>query len=146
MKSFPSLHAKVLLVDGNRDGLLVRRSLMEEQGYLVAMAVSGEEGLRLFLASHFDVVVTDYGIPSMGGVELIRRIREVKPLARVVLLSRFVEALGLTEERTGADAVIAKNSNEPANLVRCVRRLVNRPTTRKPAASQSRSAVARARA
>jgi len=70
----------------------------------------------------------------------------VKPHARVVLLSRFVEALGLTEERTGADAVIAKNSNEPANLVRSVKRLVNRAQARKPAASHSRSTPARARA
>ena len=110
------------------------------------MAENAEEAFRLFLASHFDVVVTDYGIPSMGGIELIRRIREVKPHARVVLLSRFVEALGLTEEKTGADAVIAKNSNEPANLVRSVKRLVNRASARKSAASQSRSALARARA
>jgi len=110
------------------------------------MAVNAEEAFRVFLASHFDVVVTDYGIPAMGGIELIRRIREVKPHARVVLLSRFVEALGLTEEKTGANAVIAKNSNEPANLVRCVKRLINRAAARKPAASQSRSALARARA
>jgi CheY-like chemotaxis protein len=146
MKSLPSLLASVLLVDDNRDGLLVRRSLLEEQGYRVVMAGNGEDGFELFLASHYDVVVTDYGIPSMGGIELIRRIRAVKPHARVVLLSRFVEALGLTEERTGADAVIAKNNNEPANLVRSVKRLVNRASARKSAASQSRSAVARARA
>jgi DNA-binding NarL/FixJ family response regulator len=110
------------------------------------MSENAEEAFRLFLASHFDVVVTDYGIPSMGGIELIRRIREVKPHARVVLLSRFVEALGLTEEKTGADAVIAKNSKEPANLVRCVNRLIKRAPARKPAVSQSRSALARARA
>ena len=145
MKSFPSLHASILLIDDSHDGLLVRRTLLEEQGYRVAIAVNAEEGVKLFLAGHFDVVVTDYGIPLIGGIELIRRIRAVKPHARVVLLSKFVETLGLTEERTGADVVIAKNSNEPANLVRCVKRLVNRAPARKPAASQCRS-LARARA
>jgi CheY-like chemotaxis protein len=142
--SSPS-HPSVLLVDDNRDGLLVRRALLEEQGYRVQIAINGEEGLKLFLTCHFDVVVTDYRMPLMGGVELIRRIREGKPQARVVLLSGFVEPLGLTEENTGADAVIAKNNHEATHLVRCVRRLINRPPSRKPAASHGRSLI-RARA
>ena len=45
-------------------------------------------------------------------VELIERIRKVNPNARIILLSGFVEPLGLTEENTGADAVIAKSANE----------------------------------
>ena len=49
-----------------------------------------------------------------------------------------MEPLGLTEQNTGADAVITKSSNEPAHLVRWVKRLVNR-TTRKPPGSQKAS-------
>ena len=78
-------------------------------------------------------------MPLMSGVELIRRIRETKPDARVVLLSGFVEPLGLTEENTGADAVIAKNSHEAANLVRWVKRLINRAPSRKPAGLAARA-------
>jgi CheY-like chemotaxis protein len=84
-------------------------------------------------------------MPVMSGIELIRRIREKKPHTRVVLLSRLVEPLGLNEENTGADAVIAKNSNEPAHLIRWVKRLINRAPSRKPVGSQSRLAE-RARA
>ena len=80
----------------------------------------------------------------MSGVDLIRRIREVKPQARVVLLSGF-DPLGLTEEETGADAIIAKNNHEPTNLLRCVKRLIHRAPMRKQPVSQSRL-VARARA
>jgi CheY-like chemotaxis protein len=138
-------HANVLLVDDSQDGLLVRRSLLEEQGYRVHIAVNGEEGLRLFERQAFDVVVTDYRMPLMTGIELIRKIRAEKPATPVVLLSRGVEPLGLTEENTGADAVIAKNCDEPARLVRCVRRLINRPA-RKPALSQRRTLTARAQA
>ena len=49
-------------------------------------------------------------------------------MPRIILLSGFVEPLGLTEENTGADAVIAKSVNEPAHLVRSVKRLMNRGT------------------
>ena len=83
-------------------------------------------------------------MPRMNGAELIQRIRKLNPNARIILLSGFVEPLGLTEENTGADAVIAKSSNEPAHLPRWVKRLVNRGT-RKPPATQ-KSAPARAKA
>lgn len=146
MKASCSLHPSVLLVDDNADGLLVRRALLEEQGFDVHIAENGEEGLRLFELRSFAVVVTDYRMPVMGGLELIRRIRaSLKPLTPIVLLSGFVEPLGLTQENTGADAVIAKNSNEPGQLVRWVKRLSSRQATKKPPVSQRR-AVARVRA
>src|SRR5579872_5924829 len=136
MKLVPVANPNILLVDDNRDGLLVRKSLLEELGYRVQLAQNGEEGLKLYEASNFDVVVTDYRMPNMDGVELIGKIRKRNPNARIILLSGFVEPLGLTEENTGADAVIAKSSNEPAYLVRWVKRLLNRATNRKPPATQ----------
>ena len=97
---------------------------------------NGEEGLKLFNSAQFDVVVTDYRMPRMNGAELIQKIRKLNPNIRVILLSGFVEPLGLTEENTGADVVIIKSSNEAAQLVRWVKRLVNRGTSRKPPATQ----------
>jgi CheY-like chemotaxis protein len=141
MKTSPVINPSVLLVDDNRDGLLVRSSLLEEVGCRVQIANSGEEGLKLFESLNFDVVVTDYRMPRMNGVELIERIRKVNPNARIILLSGFVEPLGLTEGNTGADAVIAKSSNEPAHLVRWIKRLVNRTTKRKPVATQKNDAT-----
>jgi CheY-like chemotaxis protein len=82
----------------------------------------------------------------MTGLELIRRIREVKPSTPVVLLSGVVEPLGLTAENTGADAVIAKNNTEAINLIRSVKRLINRVPARKPPMSQRRYVAARVRA
>jgi CheY-like chemotaxis protein len=140
MKISPPTNANILLVDDNKDGLLVRRSLLEEMGYSVQIAANGEEGLKLFEGRSFDVVVTDFRMPRMDGVELIRRMRKVNPNVRVILLSGFIEPLGLTEENTGADAVIPKSSNEPAHLLRCVKRLVNRTTERKPPATQKHAA------
>ena len=144
MSTVLSSNPNILLVDDSRDGLLVRRALLEELGYTVQIAINGEEGLKLFQSSTFDVVVTDYRMPLMDGRELIERIRQVDPNARVIMLSGFVEPLGLTEQNTGADAVIAKTSNEPAHLVRSVKRLVNRGA-RKPPASQ-KSALSRTQA
>ncbi len=134
---------QVLLIDDNRDGLLARRLILEELGFRVQTADTGEEGLKLFQGSSFDVVVTDFKMPRMNGDEFIRRVRAMNPAARVILLSGFVEPLGLTEENTGADVVLLKGANEPAHLLRWVRRLAN-PATRKPPASQGRAQFPRA--
>jgi len=125
-----------LIVDDNRDGLVVRRSLLEEVGYEVKIAISGDEGLKLFESHRFDVVVTDYKMPRMDGIELIRCLRALNANVRVVLLSGFVDPLGLTEDSTGADIVIAKSSHEPQQLVRAVKRLVSTRSLRKPVTSQ----------
>ncbi|HJZ98254.1 MAG TPA: response regulator [Candidatus Solibacter sp.] len=126
----------ILIVDDNRDGLLVRRALLEEVGYQVTSALGGEEGLKVFEAHRFDVVVTDFKMPRMNGIELIQRMRVLNPNVRVVLLSGFVAPLGLTEDNTGADIVMAKSSHEAQQLVRAVKRLVTNRTIRKPVVSQ----------
>ena len=135
MKTAASETPRILLVDDNRDGLLVRRSLLEEIGCSVAIAINAEDGLKLFQTEKFDVIVTDYRMPRINGTELICSIRLLDPLARIILLSGFVEPLGLTEENTGADAVISKSANEPAHLMRSVKRLLKRGV-RKPPTSQ----------
>ena len=137
MKTPAPSYPNILLVDDNRDGLLVRRTLLEELRYRVSVARNGEEGLKLFESASFDVVVTDYRMPRMNGAELIQRIRKLNPNARIILLSGFVEPLGLTEENTGADVVIAKSSNEPAHLTRWVKRLLNRGMRKPPATQKS---------
>lgn len=146
MKALATHTSNILLVDDNRNGLIVRKQLLEEQGYHVVTAPDGAEAFELFQPTVFDVVVTDYRMPRMNGIELIRQIRKLEPEARIILLSGMVEPLGLTEENTGADAVIAKTSNEPAHLMRWVKRLVNRTAVRKPARSQKPLPQARAAA
>jgi CheY-like chemotaxis protein len=146
MKPSSASVPNILLVDDCKDGLLVRKALLEEMGCCVQIASNGEEGLKLFETGSYDVVVTDYRMPRMNGVELIQQIRKINPRARIILLSKMVEPLALTEKNTGADAVIAKSSSEPAHLQRWVKRLCQRAPQRKPPASQKKPPTVTARA
>jgi CheY-like chemotaxis protein len=128
--------ARVLLVDDNRDGLLARKALLEEQGFVTSTATNGEEAFEALSKVTFDLMVTDFRMPKMNGIELIRCVRPLHPALRIIMLSGFVEALGLDEKSTGADIVIAKGPHEIAHLLRSVARLLARTVARRPPGSQ----------
>src|SRR5262249_32422705 len=95
-----------------------------------------EEAFEAYSKGEFDLLVTDFKMPRMNGIELIRRIRPLQPKLPVILLSGFVDALGLDEKSTGADVVIAKGSHEIPHLLRSAARLLARNVTRRPPGSQ----------
>jgi CheY-like chemotaxis protein len=127
--------ARLLVVDDNKFGLSARKVVLEELGYEVEVSSSPEEALEKVQSKHFDLLITDYRMPSMSGAELIAEVRKIRPGMPIILVSGFVEAMGLNEASTGADSVIQKSSNEVGHLVRDVERLLHRPP-RKGASSE----------
>ena len=126
----------ILLVDDNKLGLSARKSVLEELGHRIATASNGADALEQFGDREFDLVVTDYKMPRMDGLELIIGLRKIEPELPVILISGFVDALGLNEESTGADVVIQKSANEVSHLVRAVARLMRRKAVKKPVGSE----------
>ena len=117
---------RILLIDDNRHGLVARRTVLEQQGHKVTTATNGQDGLDRFQEETFDLVVTDYRMPGMTGQQVIKKIRQDKPKMPVVLLSGYVEALGLEAGGTGADIVLSKGPGEVQELLRAIVRLTRR--------------------
>lgn len=128
--------ARILLVDDNARGLGARKMILADHGYSVDTALNGEEAWELFQQNHFDVVVTDLKMSGIDGVELIRRIRSADASTGLILLSGFIECLGLSARSAGADELINKSNKEIQDLLRAIRRLAVRHRRRKPPASQ----------
>jgi two-component system chemotaxis sensor kinase CheA len=122
---------RVLLIDDNRYGLVVRKAILEQAGYQVEAAATPEAGLARFESADWDLVITDYRMPGMSGSEVIAQIRALRPAIPVILISSVADVLGLNQSNTGADAVIPKTANEPQHVLRAAARLM---TPRKPAA------------
>ncbi|MBV8070505.1 MAG: response regulator [Acidobacteriaceae bacterium] len=127
--------AVILLVDDNRDGVMARRAVLEELGYQVVSAGCGSDALELAEKEDFDLVITDYKMTPMDGLELIAHLRQRNFKRPIILLTGFADTLGLRPESTGADIVIQKSANEIASLVRQSKRLLAPP--RKPAGSHT---------
>jgi len=101
----------VLLVD---DELAVRRvalRMLERGGFRVTDAASADEALRKFSARPelFDVVLTDFNMPGMNGIELAAAIREIRSDTPVILSSGFVDAESIQyAERCGIRQIVNK--------------------------------------
>ena len=105
---------RVLLVDDHdlfRTGL---RELLEEEGFVVGDAASGEAGVQLSRGFRPDVVVMDMNMPGMSGIEATRRVLEAHPDASVLMLTvaaddeRVLEAI-----RAGAIGYLLKEARLP---------------------------------
>jgi CheY-like chemotaxis protein len=141
--SSANLCGRILIVDDNSLGLAARRSVLEELGHKVNTCGAPHDALELCGKQRFDIVVTDYKMPKMTGVEFIGRLRKQHPGMGVILISGFTDTLGLNESNTGADIVIQKSAHEVSQLIRAVTRLLRKQHQpgKKPAASQTAAKI-----
>ena len=132
-----NLCGRILLVDDNSLGLAARRSVLEELGHKVVTCSVPHDALELCGKQRFDVVVTDYKMPKMNGLEFIGRLKKQHPQIAVILISGFTDTLGLNEANTGADVVMQKNAHEVSHLIRLVNRMLRQlQPGKKPPGSQ----------
>ena len=96
--------ARILLVDDNALGLSARKCVLEELGHHITVALSGSEALDEYSSGRFDLVVTDYKMPKMDGLELIARLTEADLRATFLIQGYTVsglEAVGQVVEHFG---------------------------------------------
>jgi CheY-like chemotaxis protein len=100
---------QVLVIEDAPDMLDVLTMLLRIEGADVAGASSGHEALTVFSSRHFDVVVTDLGLPDISGDALIRKIIAAarRPLKVVVITGESQPALTRALE-AGAEVIFAK--------------------------------------
>jgi CheY-like chemotaxis protein len=78
---------RILLVDDSRATRMALGQLLDEEGFDVRACASGPEALACLQAAPFEALVTDYEMPEMTGVELIRAVRERAPGVRAIVVS-----------------------------------------------------------
>jgi CheY-like chemotaxis protein len=85
----PRLKTTILCIDDHWNGLIGRKTLLENNGYEVLEAVSADEGLKLFLSHSVDAVVLDYQMPGMNGDVVAAKMKRAKSHVPIMLLSAY---------------------------------------------------------
>jgi two-component system phosphate regulon response regulator PhoB len=118
----------VLLVEDEAALVTLLRYNLEKEGYQVSSALDGDEALMLIGERRPDLVLLDWMLPKLSGIEVCRQIRrkpETRDVPVVMLTARGEEADKVRGLNTGADDYITKPFSVPELLAR-VRSLLRR--------------------
>jgi len=78
---------RILIIDDEASICSSLRGILEDEGFLVTTAESGEQGIELLKSQNFDLVLLDIWLPKMSGVEVLRKIKAMEESPQVVMIS-----------------------------------------------------------
>lgn len=79
----------VLVVDDENTVCNSCRKILTQEGYNVDVALSGKEALNKVKGNGFDVVIADWKMPEIDGIEITRRIKKEKPNITVIMITGY---------------------------------------------------------
>jgi len=77
----------ILIVDDEKNYLRVLTAVLEDEGYEVLSALSGQEALEIQKASDLDLVLTDMKMPGMDGIKLLENVKAINPDLPVIMMT-----------------------------------------------------------
>jgi two-component system response regulator HydG len=99
----------ILVIDDDKDICLVLSNFLTKNSYSVSTAYNGEEGLRSLRSSNFDLILCDYRLPDVTGVELLQKIKILDPSVAVVIITGYSDVKTAVETfRYGANDYVTK--------------------------------------
>jgi two-component system NtrC family response regulator/two-component system response regulator HydG len=84
-----SVKGRIVVIDDEVNAAAALETLLREDGYDVARAHDGRSGLQLLEKHDPDVVLTDLRMPGMDGIELLAKIKEIRPETMVIVMTAY---------------------------------------------------------
>lgn len=107
----PMKKYSILLVDDHRIFLEGLKNLIQEPFEVKDTANSGKEALDLLKSAEFDLMITDYEMPGINGLELVKAARMAQPEIKIIVLSQHDDPSVVKELlRTGVLGYLLKNT------------------------------------
>lgn len=116
------MQKKILLVDDDPELCDEMSEILKGEGYFVETAFDGITGDNLIENNIYDVVILDFKIPGLNGVELLRRIKNKSKSSKVFIITGkpFIEKF-LEEEKLGG--FIAGYMNKPFEIEKLIEKI-----------------------
>ena len=108
---------KILIVDDEPEHQEVMDMILSSKGYSTKTCASGLEALEILKKSHFDLVLTDFIMPEMSGMELLKLIKSTYPDVEVIVITGYGTIQNAVEAmKEGAFSYIIKGS-DPEEMI-----------------------------
>jgi CheY-like chemotaxis protein len=89
----------ILVVDDEKPVRSVVSAMLTKMGVKVTAADSGEQGLDFFSGNKFDLVITDYDMPGITGMDLAEQIKKESPATLIVLITGSEKGVNLARNK-----------------------------------------------
>lgn len=80
---------KILVVDDDRDLCRMIASILKEEEYSVDKAYSAKGAIKKIVGKNYDLMIVDYRMPDMNGLEIIEEARMIKPALKIIMTSAY---------------------------------------------------------
>jgi len=100
---------RILIVDDDSFICGILKKHLQNNDYQAEVAFSGKSALDLFKKSNFDLVICDFRLPDTSGLELLQKIRSLKPRIPVIIMTAYADVrMAVKLMKIGADDYITK--------------------------------------
>jgi len=82
---------RIMIVDDEESIRFLYKEELEEDGFMVELAKSGQEALEKVLSFRPDLITLDIKMPGMDGIETLKRLREIDRNVPIVMCSAYGE-------------------------------------------------------
>lgn len=103
---------KILVVDDHEEIRELLSKFLLSNGYEVDTAEDGETALKKVTEKEYDLIITDYIMPKINGVNLLRRLKIESPRLAILIISGSMVGDGFFAQ-SGADAFLPKPLDLP---------------------------------
>jgi len=90
----------ILLVDDESIVAQTVRLILKKSGYTVDWAEDGRQGLTMFLAERYDLVLSDFKMPGMDGLQLAEAIQAANPATPIIIITAYAQVIEANPTRT----------------------------------------------
>ena len=99
----------ILIVDDEKSILFSLKAALSKEGYLVKSAENPSEALKLIEPGAFQVIISDYNMPGMTGMELLKQVKQIDPEVVFILMTAYgCEKLAIEAMKQGAHDYFSK--------------------------------------
>jgi len=123
-------YKRILVVDDSVTVRELQRSLLQNRGYLVEVAVDGMDGWNALRTGGYELIITDVDMPRMTGIELVSKIKadsKLQSLPVIIVSYKDREEDRMRGLDAGADRYLTKSSFHDETLLTAVSELIGLP-------------------
>lgn len=104
-------NAKVLIVDDDENIRNTMKAILEDEGYIVDLAATGNEAVEKTQKAAYNIALLDIRLPDMEGIELLKLMKDYTPRTRKIMVTGYPSI---------QNAITALNKNADAYLIKPV--------------------------